>query len=243
MCYEKKKLLSYRLVLLLILIVGIIAPKIVYNSPLNRAEIVEENCYTNEYDESNNRTVCRLTVTLVRPLHPCYITVAFYDVKGQLLAEKTASLDGWDNTRSVSFYIDGKVASYKITDCDGDTSDAFVVALLIVIVDIINAAIFMWSLMLSCKEVRYRDNVIVVYSGWYHRYMKVNGELRCTQSAMSKWCYIFAVIPIYFDCVLDDGTCISAKINAFNRISLKINGRLYKEELNGYDGKDNYDRV
>lgn len=79
---------------------------------------------------------------------------------------------------------------------------------------------FVGALMLSCKEYVYKGNYIVVYAGFYNHYILVNGEKYDEHKALLSW------VPIYLDCVLENGGDVNVTISTSNRIALKINGRL-----------------
>lgn len=81
--------------------------------------------------------------------------------------------------------------------------------------------IFIASLFLTYKEYEYNGNEIIVYAGWYHHYIKVNGNILDEHNTL----VTFTAIPLA--CTLDDGTDLEVTITTTNRISLKINNRLY----------------
>ena len=92
---------------------------------------------------------------------------------------------------------------------------------LIIILDSVTSVFFICSLLLSYKIYDYKGNKIIVYAGWYHHYIKVNGE------KVDEHNTIFTYTAINMSCTLDDGAEVWATISMTNRISLKINNRLY----------------
>lgn len=92
-----------------------------------------------------------------------------------------------------------------------------------VIIDVLIFSVFISTLFLSCKVYDYNGNSIVVYAGWFHNYIKVNGKKFDEHNTFTS--YTAILLP----CVLDDGTDVKVTITRSNRISLKINNRLYTQ--------------
>ena len=89
--------------------------------------------------------------------------------------------------------------------------------------DICAFILLIGALLLSYKKYEYNGNSIIVYSGWYHHYIKFNGKKVDEHNTL----VTFNAIPL--SCALDDGTDIKVTITLTNRISLKINNQLYTE--------------
>lgn len=225
MIYEKKKMLIYISISFVLLLFGIIIiPIIIANAPSQETEIVEVNGYINGYYESLDKTDCEIEVVFNTNVDSGYITVAFYDGSGKLLAKKNEYFYGYDNTLSSSFTIDGKVDSFEILDHNISAyyDVKIIMIIIIIVVDIFVFAFFISSLFLSCKVYDYNGNEIIIYAGWYHHYIKVNG----TKTDEHNTLITFTAISL--SCILSDGTDIKATISLSNRISLKINNLLYK---------------
>lgn len=79
---------------------------------------------------------------------------------------------------------------------------------------------FIYSFQIKYKVYEYNSNDIVVYAGYSHHYMKVNGDLMDEYNKKSN-------TPIYLSCRLDDGSEIQATIFSTNNILLKINDKHY----------------
>lgn len=103
-----------------------------------------------------------------------------------------------------------------------DEEETFVLAVCCIFADIFILIFLISSFLYSCKVYEYNGNVIVVYAGYSHHYIKVNGEK--TDEYISS---IFFT-PIRLSCTLEDGTHLAATVSLANRISLKINDRLYR---------------
>lgn len=85
--------------------------------------------------------------------------------------------------------------------------------------------IFIWficALSLSCKVCTYKNYQIIVYAGWFHHYIKVNEEIVDEHNTL------ITFVPITLETTLDSGEKIFARISTFNRITLKINDKLYR---------------
>ena len=84
-----------------------------------------------------------------------------------------------------------------------------------------NLIFFICTLCLSCKIYEYNGNEIIVYAGFYHHYIKVNG------TKMDEHNTLIYFTPIPLSCTLNDGTDLAVVITTSNRISFKINNQLY----------------
>lgn len=90
-------------------------------------------------------------------------------------------------------------------------------------IDFVIFLFFIASLLLSCKVYDYNGYEIVVYAGFYHHYIKVNGR------KVDEHDTVISFTAILLSCTLNDGTDMQATITMTNRISLKINNQLYRE--------------
>ena len=84
---------------------------------------------------------------------------------------------------------------------------------------------FISAMSLSCRAYEYNGNIITVYAGSSHHYLKVNGKI------MDEYTAFFRNSPIYLSTNLPDGTYLQATITTMNRVSLKINNVLYTVEI------------
>ncbi len=91
------------------------------------------------------------------------------------------------------------------------------------ILDVFLLGMFICTLLLSCKEYKYDGYSIVVYSGFYHHYIKINGRIEDEHNTIATFS------AIYLSCTIDE-QYFEATISLTNRISLKINDRLYKNK-------------
>lgn len=88
--------------------------------------------------------------------------------------------------------------------------------------DAILFVVWVSSWFLSCKGYKYDDKKIVIYAGWFHHCLKVNGRY------MDEYNTFITFTPIDLSCVLNDGTPLQVRISLANRITLKINNQLYR---------------
>ena len=123
---------------------------------------------------------------------------------------------GYGKTFSTTFFVDGEVDSYKILTgkfCAANEKDHMTI-ILFICGDIFIFAGFVCSLFLSCKAYEYNGDEIVVYAGWYHHYIKINGVKTDEHNTL------MYMTPILLSCTLEDGTDLQATITLTNRISL-----------------------
>lgn len=81
------------------------------------------------------------------------------------------------------------------------------------------------AMFVSCRVYDFNGNIITVYAGSSHHYLKVNGKI------MDEYTAFFRNNPIYLSTNLPDGTYLQATITTMNRVSLKINNVLYTVEI------------
>lgn len=222
MLYEKKKILIRRIVWGILLAIGILVPVILSNQPAEDVNIVNDDGYIIEYYEYSDTTDCEIEVTFDREVSSADIVVAFYDSDGNLLEREEGYFYGYDNKVSATFFIDGSVDSYEIISYEVSIYENNDYIMWFLIVDLVAVVFFICSLLLSCKVYEYNGKTIIVYAGFYHHYLKVDGEIMDEHNTLTS----FTAIPL--SCTLDDGAVLHATITMTNRISLKINDRLYK---------------
>ncbi len=135
---------------------------------------------------------------------------------------KRKNFNGDNNVKSSTFYVRDEVASYEIVEYDLYT-DKFIG---LKISFLLLCGIVFWfafeSLFLSYKRYVYNHNEIVVYADFYHHYIKVNGNLIYEHNT------IISFTPICMYGIMEDGIKLNVVISLMNRISLKINDKLYK---------------
>lgn len=221
MLYEQKRIRIHKVIWLILLILGFIIPFIITLNLTKATEVVAKNGYIIEYDESLNKTDCEIIVKFNRKVESGYIKVAFKDDNGNLLDEKENYFYCDNKTMSSSFSVDGKVDSYEILDIKTESNPSLLYWIIFIYLDIFIFIFFICSLFLSCKVYEYEGNEIIVYAGWYHHYIKINGVITDEHNTLVSY------TAISLSSTMGDGTNIDVKISLTNRISLKINNRLY----------------
>ncbi len=247
MVYEKKKVRSIKLVLAAIYFFAIISFPIssaFMNVENVKAEVVSDDCYIEEYLEYSQESGCSLSLAFNVEVSAADVTVAFYDKNGELLEEKEVYCSSYYNdsyndyytVTSSTFYVYGNVDSYEIIDHNVtyekyDFLDSFLeswalMSACILIFSILPpfCLILIKILLISCKVYTYGENEIVVYAGFYHKYIKVNGV------RVDEYNSIIRFFDIHFSTCLEDGTMLNARITLTKRISLKINDKLCVED-------------
>lgn len=106
-----------------------------------------------------------------------------------------------------------------------DSIAAYIIIQMILLPFVIVAfVIFIMSFFLSYKEYQYNKKTISVYAGYFHHTLRIDGEKYDEHNTLSSF------IPIVLSTTLDDGTKLEAKISLTNRITLKINDKLYEKK-------------
>lgn len=107
----------------------------------------------------------------------------------------------------------------------GSESIAVIIILTILrVVVIVALVIFIMSFFLSYKEYQYNTKTISIYAGFIHHTLRVDGKKCDEYNTLSSY------VPIVLLTTLEDGTKIEAKISLSNRITLKINDKLYEKK-------------
>lgn len=121
--------------------------------------------------------------------------------------------------------LSGVICTIKLlTTSNVYNFDIYDALMILFFYDLISVTLFIASFLLSCKNYEYDGNKIVVYSGWYHHYISVNGVI------VDEYNTFTSLTPIWLSCTLSDDIYLQATISAFfNRIALKINDKLYQE--------------
>lgn len=227
MSVERKSILISRIVCGIILFFNILIPVLITAIPTT-ATIVEDKGYINDYDDYIDTSYCKIVITLDKKVSSCYATINFYDERGNYLSQERGYFYGDEKTLSDTFYVRGKVGSYEIVEeeiiCD-DTGE-YVASIVLFYLSPFTLIFFIASCLLSYKTYEYNGNEIIVYAGWYHHYIKVNGTILDEHNTITSF------TPIRLSCVLEDQSFVEATISLTNRIALKINGNLYKNFIN-----------
>ncbi len=227
MSVERKNILISRIVCGIILFLNILIPVLIIAIPTT-ATIIEDKGYINDYDDYLDTSYCEIVITFDKKVSNCYATINFYDESGKSLGQKSGYFYGSEKTFSNTFYVNGKVDSYEIVEDEVKCGNAgeYIAAPVLLYLSPFTLIFFIASCLLSYKTYDYNGNEIVVYAGWYHHYIKVNGTILDEHNTITSF------TPIRLSCVLEDQSFVEATISLTNRIALKINGNLYKNFIN-----------
>lgn len=219
--YGKTRILVHRVVCTVALFIGIIVPIIMYANATTGFEIESDRGTIKDYYEYIDSTNCEINVVFNKNVYMCSITVAFYDINGNYLGQETDWEYGNGKNVTATFYsVDGKVDSYNIINFEAKGNTAYLPVF--IYIDLFILTFWICSLLLSCKIYNYNGKKILVYAGWFHHYIEVDGRY------MDEHNTLMSFTPIELSCTLDDGTLLQARISLTNRISLKINNQLYR---------------
>lgn len=188
------------------------------------AKVKDGNINTTYYS-SLNESSCEIQLECNRRVDGATAEICFYATENLTypICTKTVEMFGIGDTLTAYVHnIPDKVKSFQIKSI---TIQDNISRLLIFSCACLPALLFFISaLLLSCNVYIYNDKKIVVYAGWYHHYILINGEKYDEHNTITFF------TPILLSASLDDGSEVKATISLTNRIALKINGKLYQKE-------------
>lgn len=218
---EQKKIRIWRIVFLSLFLLTLLWLFIYIAMP---AKVKDGNINTTYYS-SLNESSCEIQLECNRRVDGATAEICFYATENLTypICTKTVEMFGIGDTLSAYVHnIPDNVKSFQIKSI---TIQDNISRLLIFSCACLPALLFFISaLLLSCNVYIYNDKKIVVYAGWYHHYILINGEKYDEHNTITFF------TPILLSASLDDGNEIKATISLTNRIALKINGKLYQKE-------------
>ena len=219
---EQKKIRIWRIVLLSLFLLTLLWLFIYIAIP---AKVKDGNIKT-AYYSSLNESSCEIQLECNRRVDGATAEICFYATENLTypICTKTVEMFGIGDTLTAYVHdIPDNVKSFKIKSITIQKDN--ISRLLIFSCACLPALLFFISaLLLSCNVYLYNDKKIVVYAGWYHHYILVNGEKYDEHNT------IMFFTPILLSASLDDGSEVKATISLTNRIALKINGKLCEKE-------------
>lgn len=221
---EKRFVLINRIIFLVLLLLNILLPTILLNTQ-PELELLDSNIYC-EYDEISGYSNCEIELIFNKNISSGSVKVYFYDESDNLITSKTAY---FFETNSVVVdeitYINGNVASYELDNLDfsEDSDFEFYCRLMFAFIPL-TLVLFIISLLLSYKKYEYNGQTIAVYAGYNNHYIKVDNEKYDEHKTLATFS------PIILSCTLESGEKIQATISLTNRVSLKINDKLYNNK-------------
>ena len=188
------------------------------------AKVKDGNINTTYYS-SLNESSCEIQLECNRRVDGATAEICFYATENLTypICTKTVEMFGIGDTLTAYVHnIPDNVKSFQIKSI---TIQDNISRLLIFSCACLPALLFFISaLLLSCNVYIYNDKTIVVYAGWYHHYILINGEKYDEHNTL------ISFTPITLTATLDDGSEVKATISLTNRVALKINGKLYQKE-------------
>lgn len=216
---EKKRIIFYRIIFLTIILVSFFLPGILTPDESD-LELLDSNVIIEDYLNYLDESTVSIELEFNYEIYPGYVTIAYYDQLENLLEiEETYCNSSGKYAESLfTTYIDGAVDYFEIIDYDFDPVNYFTFMYLFLILAI---PLFIGSLFLSYKEYFYNGIKISVYAGFFHHTLRINGIKQDEHSA-------FFFIVILLSTSLDEETLVEAKITSFNRIVIKVNGKMLR---------------
>lgn len=223
---EQNRILTKRIgSFVLLLSVLLISLLIFFIRMLQPAQIIDCKCTIIEYYSTLNETDCKIEIECDRDVIDGVAQISFFESSSTIpTSTYNVQLYG-DNDNYLWSYltVSGEVTQYTIESYDFTTKKSnYIPFFLYACVPCI--LYFISVLLLTCSIYHYNDKTIVVYAGWYHHYILINGEKYDEHNTLIPF------TPITLTATLDDGSEVKATISLTNRVALKINGKLYQKE-------------
>lgn len=219
---EQKKIRIWRMVFLSFFLLTLLWLFIYIAKPAK----VKDGSIQTTYYSSLNESSCKIQLECNRLVDGATAEIGFYATENSTypICTKTVEMFGIGDTLMAYVHdIPSNVKTFKIKSITIQKDN--INCLLIFNCACLPALLFFISaLLLSCNVYLYNDKKIVVYAGWYHHYILVNGEKYDEHNTL------ISFTPILLSASLDDGSEVKATISLTNRIALKINGKLYQKE-------------
>ena len=212
---EQNRILTKRIAsFVLLLSVLLISLLIFFIRMLQPAQIIDCKCTIIEYYSTLNETDCKIEIECDRDVIDGVAQISFFESSSTIpTSTYNVQLYG-DNDNYLWSYltVSGEVTQYTIESYDFTTKKSNYIPF------------FLSVLLLTCSIYHYNDKAIVVYAGWYHHYILINGEKYDEHNTL------ISFTPITLTATLDDGSEVKATISLTNRVALKINGKLCEKE-------------
>lgn len=216
---EKCKIHFRRFLWLIALVTCIAIPLYV----LQHNVTIVNSSFDVSYNKSEDSSDCSITIVFDTDVDSATATVYYYGSNHKYISMDIVYLTKiGDKTFSGTSYISGKVQFCSVESCTVFSELSTIVLCVSAPIFIVVLSLFICSLTHRCRIYRYNGIKILIYAGWFHHYMKVDGEI------VDEYNTSISRVPIELWCNLDDGTELYSTISPSNRIKLKINGKLYR---------------
>ncbi len=224
MIKEKKTLLILRVVFGVLLLAGIVCSILVYRH--FDAKIIDKG-WDGEYNAATDTTECYVEIELNVVVVDARIEVALYNEAGDELDVVTKTCECEEKFAYAVFNVRGNVAICELLayDISYESNTEYVLGIAI-IVNVMLFALLVQSLTMSCKIYNYNGSEILVYAGFMHRYLKVNGVKVDERSTA----FTYGTVNLNF--MTPNGAAVLASITRMNRITLMVNNQILPEVKN-----------
>ena len=217
---DKQKLLTIKIISIIIgVILAIILASLTSLSP--NAKLVKDNSQVQEYNLILNQTKIMFDLEFDNDIKSGHIKVVFYDVNDEIAYDEEIEINTISYNRAIGYIIlDGRINNYEITECEFKVKSLFDYTYLLIPIIVFVLVIILLS---SCKYYDYNGKKIVVYSGTFKNYLKIDEKIVAENKI-----FLFSDRPLL--ATLEDGTKITVNFASFKTIVLKINGEKYKKK-------------
>ena len=210
----------FRRFILLIILVATIA--ISLWGWLRQVSIVDQRLDIN-HNAVTGYTDCTVTIVLDSNADSVDATVYYYDSQKEYISSDIVYFKKVDDkTWQGESCVLGKVQYCSIEYCTVFSTLRIVIVSLSIPCLCVALGLFISSCRHRCNIYKFESMNILIYTGWFNHYMKIDGEIVDEYNSSS------IRVPIELWCEFDDGTDVYAVISTSHRIKLKINGRLYR---------------
>ena len=216
MIKEKKTLLILRVIFGVLLLAGIIIPLVLWFSPEKDIDLID--CDDDGYGY--------FVATFSEEVVEADIDFVFYDANEMIVERKTVHFgDKEDEPKTVLRAripsVSSSVVAYEATRFSVSYESAYGIWIYVfILADVILVACVVQSLTMSCKLYDYNGRSILVYAGWFRRYIKVN-DIKVAERSTA-----FTYGAVNLSCMLDDGAQALATITRMNKIDLRVNNQV-----------------
>ena len=222
---EKKSIKNLKIIFGALLVVGIAVAIFLYW--FLDAKVVDWGWNAVDDPASTNTNEYYVIIEFNVKVKDAEFEVAFYDENDNIIAHEIKEFTCEDEFVIAYFTVDGNPETCGfLKGGRGYTYESNMLGFYIAaIADIILLMLFVQTMTLKCKTYYYQDKEIVVYAGFLHRHVKVNGVEVCRRSNAFTY-------GANLSCLLDDGSQLCAYISRSNKITVMVNNQYLPEVKN-----------
>lgn len=215
---EKARIVFRRLFWFLAIVACFVIPTLLL---LQEGTIVEQYLDV-DYDDASGYSDCLITIVFDGTVDSATIIIYYYDNDNNFISFDYIDLEKVGaHTFEGKSNIYGNVQYFSIESCTVDNVVSSIALALVGPCFIVALAMFICSCRHRCKTYEIDGLNVLIYTGWSHHYMKLNGEIVDEYNASA------IRVPIDLQCE-HNGTMLRATISTSHKIKLKVNGKLYR---------------